>query len=405
MNKKFIFPTFYFQPVQLISTVEKLEKKYKHGMYLPERLVTKRLPDLLAKIRALPNDEAAIIQFANNLKTFEINVLVFNYPYETENLETSNKIITILIHRYTHLIGRRFWNYFQNQFKDENINKVLVHAFHQKDENFLGLSNRIRENYSYAFNSTVPEYILKYLASFIGKENKAIYDSFEDYKINVDSLLAKELWLRILEQHLWTPNYISLQGEELVVRTLENVPLSRYMTIIIKYLDAVNYREYNEALLTQVVDRLRDPRHSNHYWKDVPESVVQKVRAYLIENDLRSFFMEHSDNERFQYWQKFSRNIDNTKKVNDPPIIAMFFNDFVAVEFGYVGNAAYFYEKESFNKYLLHEMREGMRESYLKDKHAHYYINSLSHSGYWQSRFDQYMVNYLNGNFYYSHRW
>lgn len=404
MNNNFIFPTFHFEPAQLSLEVQRLQKKYKHGSQISEEMVLRKLPDLLAQIRKLQNDREVLITFAKGLKSIDINILTSSYPYETEDEVTENKIIVILSERYNSLVGRRFWSHFQHRIKDEKINRMLVHAFKNEDYNFLKLNFAIRENYNKVFSSSDTENVLHQLTTFIGKEKSTIEASFKEYKVEQDSQLANELWLRILETFIKESGFVDLQGEAIIEERLKNIYLERYKSIILSYLNAHDYSAYHANLFTQVMERLKDPRVDMQHWDDVAETIVQKVKMYLNEKDLHSFFGEN-DYERFNYWKRYIRFVEDINLVEDPPIAAMYFKDFVVVEFAKKGNAAYFYEREGFNKYLLFKMKIYMREESLKDTEADYFIHKINHAGHWPARYDKYMANYLRGNFNYSHNY
>lgn len=403
MNHNLIFSTFYFKPTKLQTVVQKLEEKYQHEDSLSEKLIRRKLPDLLAQIKALSNNEAEIILFSKGLKIIDINILSSAYPYETEDVDTVNKIIIIISNRYSSLIGRRFWNHFQHRIHDENINKVLYRAFQKEDEGFLGLFQRIRANYQEVFTNTQPPSVLNTLARYIGGESKQIDEVFKIYKIEEDSKLANELWLQILGIYIKVPGFVEMHGVDSIEKTLDNLYLKRYKSIITVYLKAFDYSNYHATILRQVIDRLKDPRENKEHWNDVSPDIIDKVKMYLNEQDLHHFFDTENDHERFNYWKKYVKYIQNIKLISDPPIAALYYDDFVVIEFANKGNAAYFYETSGFDRTLASKMRPYIREEILKDTDAEFFITKLNHAGYWPSRYDKYMANYLNGNFYYSH--
>lgn len=401
MSNQFHFPTFYFKPIKLGVAVKKLKEKYQHGIDVPENIMSRKLPDLLNRIRELPNNDDVIILFANGLNNFELTILTSAYPYETENEQTTKKIIKILSHRYNSLIGRRFWGHFQHRIKDENIYLILNTTFTKEDNSFLGLDDVVRQNYQTVFRTTDSERVLYQLAAFIGRENQRVDDSFHKYRVNNDSILANDLWIRMLELFLNETNFVEVQGEAIIVEKLKNIKLDRYKTIIQLYLGSIDYKEFNKIIMLQVIERLKDPRKDMKYWEDIPNDIVQKVKMYLFENELHEFFGKDHDNERFNYWSKYVRYVDRLKLIENPPIIAMYINNFVVVEFGEVNNAAYFYKRNGFDKFLAYKMKENIKADDLKNRYANYYIHRLSHNRYWQSTFDRYMSDYLKGNFNY----
>src|SRR5699024_1489756 len=146
MNKTNIFPTFHFKPIKLGEKVQQLQRKYKEGSQVPDNIISKKLPDILIQIRQLNNDRDEVIKFARKLKGIDINILSSEYPYEQEDNITTNKIIMILIERYTSIVGRRFWTHYQHFTYDEKIVDMLSYVFATEDKNFVALKNIIRKN-------------------------------------------------------------------------------------------------------------------------------------------------------------------------------------------------------------------------------------------------------------------
>lgn len=94
----------------------------------------------------------------------------------------------------------------------------------------------------------------------------------------------------------------------------------------------------------------------------------------------------------------------------DIQVLCMDFSSFVVVEFGKIG-AAYFYHREGFYKVILKSVNNRRRRKvdHFKYKEAYYFdgyklfINKLDHHKNWSNRFDQYMLQYLRGNFDFKH--
>lgn len=400
MNKTYIFPTFNFKPVKLEMEVQRLHSKYKHSDQLSDRIIHKKLPDILARIRELENEKNEIIRFANKLKQIDINILSSVYPYENEDETTISKIILILIERYKSFTGRRFWKYYHHFPFDIKIVQMLEYVFQHENENFLALKPLVRKNYNEIFNTADSNNVLTQLAKKIGMKKKPIEESFSEWKINKESKLSNELWLRILETYIQEKWFVGLHGADIIAEKLKNIKLDRYKKIIVKYLGANNYKDFNHLLFSQLIDRLKDPRKNKNRWDGIPVEIIDKVEMRLMQDRLSSFFKE--DSERFHYWQRYIEFMHDIKLVEEPLIAAMYFRNFVVVEFANKGNAAYFYERDGFSN-LAYKLKSGIQESQLKNPDAAYFINKLNHSGHWPSRYDDYMLNYLNGNFYYHH--
>lgn len=393
-NEKKIYPTFHFYPKALQEESIRVQKKYKHADRVSENLTVIKLPKLLEQIRALAEIDQVIIDFAQKLKRVDINILATEYPYEKEDKPTVRKIILILMEKYSRVVGRRFWLHFQLAPFDEQIIKVLNHSFDTEERKFLALKQPIREKYMIIFSS--PK-VLEQLAYYIGSEQRPLKESFSDWKIDKNSRLAKELWVRILYTFLRKQWFIETHGVQVIEQKLENMQLSDYTLIIDTYLKTLDFNDYNTELLKQAVQRLLDPRETVHRWKEMSDESIEKVKKWLFRTELIEFL----DYERFTYWEKYLRKIVDLKVVQDPPVAAMYFGDFVVLEFAHIGNAAYFYRTEGFSKFLAPKLTAYVSESTLKDREADFYIHKINHAGSWHSRFDEFMSRYLQGNYWY----
>ncbi|CQR46609.1 hypothetical protein BN1058_00878 [Paraliobacillus sp. PM-2] len=393
MNSSDVYPTFHFYPKELHQEAERISKKYKNADKVSEQLTAIKLPKLLEQIRALPNNDSVIKKFAEKLKPIDINILATEYPYEQVNKNTIRKIVLILMERYNKIVGRRFWLHFQQLPFDEEISKVLNHCFFVESNNFLGLRGYIRQAYKTIFNSNS---ILSNLASEIGKERKPLEESFKEWKVAKDSRLAAELWRNILLVFIQEKWFVDTQGSTIIENKLENMPLKDYKQIINQYLAAFDFNAFHDDLLNQVISRLLDPRKNLSRWEGLSQLAVQNVRKWLFKNELFEFL----DYERFGYWKKYLRKMTDLKVIEEPPVAAMYFDDFVVLEFGKIGNAAYFYETEGFKKHLAPKLKPHVSVSSLKNIYASFYIHKLSHThNSWHSRFDDYMSHYLQGHY------
>ena len=396
MSKLNSFPSFYYYPIELQKESQLIQTKYKDADQVPENLTRIKLPKLLQQIRNLSEDTNDIIEFARKLNKIDINILATEYPYEIEDNSTIRKIILILMERYNRIVGNRFWQHFQVQPFDKQITNLLKHAFQVENKDYLALKTTIRENYNGIFSL---DNIVHQMGLHIGQEKKMFLESFSEWRIVKDSKLSEELWFRMVERFITEQWFIDVQGVRVIEDTLENMSIGKYKGIINNYLNAFEFQSFHQELLKQVIQRLNDPRENLSRWEGISENAIAKVEKWLFKAELFEFL----DYERFDYWEKYIQLVTDLKVIEDPPMAAMYFNDFVVLEFGHTGNAAYFYETKGFSKYLASKLTSNVLVSKLKDRNADFYINKLNHAGNWYSRFDEYMENYLKGSTWYRH--
>jgi len=393
MPNPYVFPSFNFYPKRLNEESQRIYQKYKDADIATPKQIMRKLPDLLDKIRKLKNDQEIIINFANKLKPIDINILSSEYPYESEDEVTVKKIILILNVKYTRVVGKRFWSHFQHIPDDQEVQNMLGYCFNNESDDFLALKQKVRQVYTNIFNH---EKVILNIAIAVGAIKQPLLETFADWRIDQESRLAEKLWSYILFRYMRESWFITTQGADLIEEKLEYMPLSFYKQVMEQYLSANNFDDYNDQIMKQLISRLRDPREDKTQWHDMKETTISSVISWLHKHELFEFL----DYDRFDYWKKYLRYISKLEVIESPPVAAMYFDEFVVLEFGEIGNAVYFYETAGFDKHIAPKLISKVYESTLKDPDAHFFIRKLSHTkGTWHSRFDRYMTNYLNGNF------
>jgi hypothetical protein len=408
MSNNFLYRSFYFEPKELTKLSEKIEKKYRNvDSEIIGEIAAKKLSSLLAAIRKLANDPEKIIQYADSLKKIDVRILAYEFPYHQEDQETQKKIFLILEHRYERFIGRRMWDHFHVYPKDYYIYRLLNVSFKNEDESFLSLQSRIRKHYNMLFAQQNP---LALLAKWIGAETKKLAEAFKEWRIYPETNLEKILWTYILFVYISESNFIKKEGEEEIVYQLNQLNIYDYKKILQKYLQAFDYESFHYTILKQAVDKLGDPRKQVVSWEGFSNDEIDKVKRWLMHNELKKFFAEDTEYQRFKYWGRYVKVMKDAKPIKSPPIAIMDFGYFVVVEFAQTNNAAYFYTKENYERYIaprIHKRR--LKEDDLKEKGI--MITKLSHNRTranphaWHKKFDEHMIQYMNGNLTYGRGW
>ncbi|WP_194840953.1 EH signature domain-containing protein [Filobacillus milosensis] len=395
MNHKFDF-SFHFKPTKLKEISKKLENQYKGVKSLPDYIIRRDLPLILKEIEELPYDEQEIIKYSKTLKRLHLNLLASEYPYGIEDELLHSKIRLILERRYNSIIGKRFWYHFQIRPKDPFIIALLSKAFKEENEQFLSLSSSVRKMYNEIFQS---DEVIESMSIKLGQEAAGVDQAIKLWKIQEGKELHHLLWNHMIFQFIDNDQFIRTQNQETLKEVLYYYPLKDFKQVMELYLHSFNVDDFHEFIMQILLHRLGNPAESLSKWDGVSNNAINKVKQWLFQRKLEEFL----DSERFQYWKKYIHLTNNVKTINDPPISAMYFGEFVVVEFANKGNAAYFYETVGFDRTLSKNLKTGTKVEYLKNQYAPYFINKLNHSGGWDWRFDQYMNQYLKGSYDFIH--
>ncbi|MBB5173371.1 hypothetical protein [Texcoconibacillus texcoconensis] len=412
MNEPNPFRKFSFSPRLLVGERKKVEEKYENiDRELLVKLGRKKLPDLLAQIRKLPLDEAELTNFAAMLKKREVRLLVYDYPYKNETTDTIKKITTILIKGYQRDIGKQMWYIFQYYFEDHHIHRVLSHALQLEEEpSFLKLDNTIRKQLREVFKDT--DSILMKMTEKINQSDYPIEHTLRSWCIKEKSDLYYYLLKNKLVSGLADPVFISLEGVDVITNYLDIWTTKNYKSLLSIYISHRRYDEMDDEIMLQALRKISNPNEDERPWGFFDQSDIDKVKKWLMLNELKDFFDEDMKYMRFEYWKKYMSSVKNVYVIHKPTVIALDFGNFVVVEFG-KGGAAYFYYRDGFldillprrnNKQFQRTRNRDRKESFFKEKdHYEYqgvplYINRLIHRGNWEFKFDRYMREFLSGN-------
>lgn len=414
MPDKLRFRPISFTPHKLVEARKYAEKKYKDAEeHFIRKLSQRKMPNLLAKIRAIPQDPETVRKFALSLSKIEVRILIYEYPYYQEEKETMQKIILILMICYRKEIGRKAWEIYQNQIKDPYLPKLLHFVFRKEDPSFLGLDHQGRQELTDAFSTKKDP--IHNLSTKLVHTDKLADDVLDSWKIKPESMLQLKLIKEMLVEGLVDDHIINREGALIIKSYLDRVTLEDYKDILKKYITHRDYQQFDKEMMIQAIQKLGEPRHHDRPWQFLSKEELNKVKQWIMHNDLQTFFSHIKDNRRFNYWKKYLEHMRDVKIFDEPLVVCMDFGAFVVVEFGRSG-AAYFYHQVGFYEVILKYVNQHKRayrslrnkehlfkyrDEYERDGYK-LYIHRLPHSGYyWDVKFDQHMLQYLHGNFNY----
>ncbi|WP_342564834.1 hypothetical protein NST84_06690 [Paenibacillus sp. FSL R7-0345] len=404
------FYDFSFKPRLLVEERDKLEKKFKNR----EAAIIKHrgkliLPRLLEVIRSTDFDH--LTELAQNLKKMEVLMLIYNdYPFPEESPETLAKINRILTARYSAVVGKTAWNIFQHQVDSSAVQDLLSLIYEVDSFGFLMLDEKLQAYMESAINHN--NGLAEGLVYAVLMAGIKLDNAFHSLRIEKESNLESLLMDDVLKKALSSDEFIKREGTTFIVRVLNNYSMDEYKQLMRIYFENRDYTQFHTTIVQQAVERLRDPRERLTDWQFLNEGSIRQVQRWLIQRKLQIIFEKDQDNKRLNYWKRFIDYMSDVELIQDPMIAFIYFEEFVIVEYGNIG-AAYFYHREGFDRFI-HPMsrskafinsrsqqnREGMfKVPYSYEQGIPLFIRKLDHRGGWQSRFDDSMREYLNGEF------
>jgi hypothetical protein len=400
------FHLFSFHPSKLLEERIDVEKKFSN---LEESVVKIRsrmnLPKLLEKIRKVHMKDLSI--FIETLSRMDIMLLIYEYPFREESHETKMKINEILTSKYISLVGTTAWNIFQHDINDSYLNNLIKRSYEKEKDTFLNIDNNFLEPMGRAIQDK--DGIINGLVKYLVTTKHMFREVLSRWKIKKGSVLEGKLISNMLIKGLFSDFIVKRDGAENIAAILQQYPMEEYKKLIKIYIEARNRDGFNVVLMNQAIKRLLDPRERLDDWTFLSEAALAEVKKWLIGNKLKRFFENDSNSKRFDYWKRYIDYMEEVTPLKVPLVAFIYFKNFVVVEFGNIGNAAYFYHKDGFEEIILQRTHSSdfrntrsiqKKESLLKEPESYYkgkklFITKMAHSGNWQYRFDSEMRNLL----------
>lgn len=165
---------------------------------------------------------------------------------------------------------------------------------------------------------------------------------------------------------------------------------------------------YAEKLMDFFRSQLGDPQRKKKNWKFLSVQALEEIKQYYMKSQIKKFFSKDHNSYRFQFWEKYLDKVSIYELHKKPAVLFLTFPEFVVVEFAEMGNAAYIYHPQGFERIIRPRYKKApksKKESYLKelteysDEGIPVFINRISHKGSWKKRTSEVIEQYLEGKF------
>ena len=158
-----------------------------------------------------------------------------------------------------------------------------------------------------------------------------------------------------------------------LTRPVEKVrvaPIETKIAFVGNYLGSLRTKDaWNDDVLRWINTQFGKPLVGEQqplFWRGIPGEVRDEYRRWLMERELRDFFAQHGDSGgRFQFWKLFEDHWKEISSSHDHRVLMLDFGEIGVIEFADVGNAAYVYRKEDFDRMVR---RSTSSYSSLKDR-------------------------------------
>lgn len=383
----------YYQPTHLRQTREAVQKVHPHTREdWDNPQVTANLEvgkRLLQRLRTTPRTQ--LKEFTQSLKPMERHLLsgfVIDQDPTTRSLAIACMLLAPHIAQARHL-WRAVTLYFGHETSRQacHLLKTLPTAggkLTAAQQTFVQHFERGIEDALYTGwqRATAEKLTIDRLQDALDFQPRdALTDHLEDYFL---TRAPREVWEAQPDEYLHT----------LYCKTNEE---TQFKTFLNAY---ARYTRHHHASASQNIQRLilelaTQPTLRQRLKTDAPE-VWQWCQVLLRQHEISLFFRYPADPERSRFWQDYVPRMRELHINDQERRLFMDFGAFGVVEFGDVGNAAYVYEAQDFQKLVARERsstHQVVPNSRFKMKAKA--IRSLDHRGGWQSIFHQYLHYWL----------
>lgn len=352
-------------------------------------MVERSLDKILAKVSKCHSDEE-LLALSKNLKTSEIHVLAEGFNDIPKDQELLQKVIFILMQSPSDRVYSIFWRHFNNTPDNTNLYPLLNQLFRsdsQFKETFPIFAQKL---YQAVFANA--ERSFEELAKKLVSTHEPIREAMKNGNLIWEATVRRQLIDRI-----WVNAEIETfvrEDTKFIIDELQLMSPYILSCVIDRYLTIFQIEQFSDLILSWIIDLWGKPADKKKNWSNIALENIAKVEKWLKLKDLKEFFGEN--NERFHFWKKYIYESTHTEVFRQITTKIIYFEHIVVVVFGITGNAAYFYDRDEFER--LYGRRIAARaitnENQLKS--SDYMIERLIHRGNWQVRGIQIMNRLMN---------
>ena len=328
-------------------------------------------------IELLPIQE--IKNYAFTLKRLEVNVLVEFFD-EIYDLASGRKAFQIIKYRIRRENILSLWRMFQDLFEDTKFTNYFSEILNNKD---ASSSIGIGQNDLNTIKAWIESGKTMTSATYDYRKIKYHRKTFiKKYNINQNQKLMKAIDKEIYR--IADKDFFVTKGAYRITQETSEFTDKDFGFFSNNYLGKLKVKEFQDPVLKLMEKKLGDIHslNSSFIWETISEPNRIKYKKWLISHTLDIFF---EDQDRLIFWKKYIDSISDVYHVKKFQQLFMDFGYFVAIEFGQVGNAVYFYPKKYFKQNFSKYTNEfsAVRNEYLKNRAYGFKIN---HIGAWQYR-------------------
>lgn len=381
---------FIFTPMKILNTAEYIKEKHKkiNERYNNLNIDDEYLVKLLKTINEI--DKAELPGFSYRLKKHDLYLLANYMPGNKYNVDLE-KIYIILKTRFRDEFIKILFKGFKNHYYNKEFNIYLLRLLNLSENSpeVLNMSKDTLEVIKKWLKQDNPVSAIVHSCLAIKKEFKVFMSAF---RLEENTLIYKDCrkyFYRICGKE----HYIHGDINE-ILEVLKTYTLDEKTGFMNNYLTLLEVDEFQDPVLDYIYYSYGEPNESyNNIWQNINHHAVEKYKMWIIQKRMKDFFGE---DERYVFWYGYIKNLDaKLLHVNERQLF-IDFGKFVVIEFRNIGNAAYVYRNNDFDKYFRRLINRGTVYSDGNFKYRAVALERIIHSGNWQYRTSRLISEVMN---------
>ncbi len=339
-----------FQPRQLLNIIEAVRRDHPDSDFSTKTASADLINQLRIKLRAARRSQLNML--ADSLSPLEMKAALQLLCMNEDEI-IHNRADAILRYRLRKDLVKPAWRFLLAHYPVDKL-EVLFRFFldHFGNDQIGGPEYGSRLKRWFTANRLVTGLYTEFEES----PQKDVDGWLRNARIPDWAQLRPAFWRELLCNT--SRNLINTLGhEELQGRArLETVAIQQ--SFASNYLIQLGGREsWSVLVLRWIRDQFGVPPKGDAqtpFWRRIPEDVRREFRRWVNEATIQQFFVRIRDpHGRFKFWQEFIDEIEEAVVVLSNEAMLMDFGKFGIVEFSQRGNAAYIYNRITFQRFRM----------------------------------------------------
>lgn len=343
---------FNFQSNQLDKALELVRGQHKSRKERYRGVTSSVIGEVREMLQGTQSDDIPKLAFSFNPQQLVSCVHIVALDKEGDVAEKAVKVATL---RPRQEMIQEGWFGLVGSYPNNLLEKLTRGLIQLKGYSILENHQRVSNSVSIWFMSAdLSSGILK---DYAKTDQNLYFDAYlSEHYLNDETPLYHFLWFTLLTAG--AKSDLLRQLPKRILQELENVQQSASrVKIASHYLNKLGVLDnWDDTILEYINEKYDKPKRlaektdlENRFWERVNDKAKEEFRRWLIRQQVESFF----EGDRARFWRRYvdMAQVRDAQEILDGDGFMLDFGQFGVIEFKNVGNAAYVYPKDVFNRF------------------------------------------------------